>query len=353
MPLSNLIDGHHNNFTPLRILCAIAVLFGHSWDLLLGVPNLDPFSYFLLPSLGQSLPALAVHVFFIISGFLVCQSYCNRNNLILFMRARFFRIYPGLVVAVLFSILLGAAVTTLSLDEYFYSKALWDYFKFNSMLINGLNFELPGVFAKNPYPSVVNGSLWSLPYEVWLYVSLAILGSLQVINGRATYNLFLILVSLVYLQQTPENILFLKEKMHVELAFFFMLGSFLYINRDLVDISFKSLLILLAIYYSLQFIFLAHEIHFFTYMKCICISYLVILIAYHPVLRIKSLDNIPDVSYGIYIYAFPIQQLIAYLLPQIQPWSMFFIASLVTMPIAYLSYIFIETPFIKLNSKLH
>lgn len=353
MLLSKLIDGHNNNFTPLRMICAIAVLYGHSWGLSLGIAlGTDPISYYLLPTYGRSLPSLAVEIFFVISGFLVCASYSKKNNVILFVRARFFRIYPGLVVAVLFCILLGAAVTTLSLSEYFHSKALWDYFKFNSMLINGLNFDLPGVFAKNPYPSVVNGSLWSLPYEVWLYVSLAILGSLQVINARATYNLFLILVSLAYLQQAPENLLFLKEKMHVELAFFFMLGSFLYINREFIDISLKSLLILLTIYYSLQFIFLAHEIHFFIYMKCICISYFVILIAYHPALRIKSLDKIADVSYGIYIYAFPIQQLIAYLNPKIQPWSIFFISSIITIPIAYLSYRFIEAPFIKLNSKL-
>jgi peptidoglycan/LPS O-acetylase OafA/YrhL len=139
--------------------------------------------------------------------------------------------------------------------------------------------------------------------------------------------------------------------MHAELALLFMLGSFFYINREFIEIRFGILISLLTIFLLLKFIFLAHEIHFFSYMKCIVVAYSVILIGYHPLLRIKSLDSIEDMSYGIYIYAFPIQQLIAYLVTNIQPFSMFLIATIATIPIAIVSYRLVERPFIKLNSK--
>ena len=85
------------------------------------------------------------------------------------------RIYPALIVAVLFCIAVGAWFTSLSLMEYFSSGQTHKYFLKNITLLGGVEYGLPGVFLDLPHKGSVNGSLWTLPYEVKMYAILAII----------------------------------------------------------------------------------------------------------------------------------------------------------------------------------
>lgn len=352
MRLIERLHDRRNNFTFFRIIFALSVLFAHSYAISLGnALGTDPISYYTLKYWGESLGSIAVDFFFVISGFLVCASYHKRKNLFIFLEARFLRIVPGLAVAVTFCILAGSIATTLQFSEYFSSPLVLSFFKFNVLIINGLQFELPNVFLNNPLPSTINGSLWSLYYEVWLYIIVAILGSLSIINNKSVFNLFFFLTVLVYSQSTGDKFLFLDAANRAQLALLFMLGAFFYINRSQIEVHIGTFISLCILLYLSKFIFLLHEMHFNTLMKSICFSYLLMLLIFHPKIRLPSIDKW-DISFGLYIYAFPTQQMIAYSLPNIRPLPMFLLSLFLTTFFAILSWKYIEEPALSLKGKL-
>ena len=113
MKIQDTLKERANNFTLMRFFAALAVLYGHSYDLSQGKPGSDPVTQYLLyPVWGDSLPGIAVALFFVTSGFLVTASYIQRESLIAFIEARILRVYPGLIIAVLFCVfIVGVFVT--------------------------------------------------------------------------------------------------------------------------------------------------------------------------------------------------------------------------------------------------
>jgi peptidoglycan/LPS O-acetylase OafA/YrhL len=348
MRIKEALMGRINNFTLMRFFAALAVLYGHSYALSLGLKGgEDPISNFLIRTWGESLPSLSVDLFFVTSGFLVCASYIQRESLVAFVEARVLRIFPGLAVAVMFCIfLVGSLATTDSLPNYFLSPSTWSYFKHNTFLITGIQYDLPGVFITNPYPVSVNGSLWTLPIEVWLYFWVAILGSLSLLKDEKLLNLLFIILCLMY-AQAPNNSFFIAhEPRNAHLSLLFMLGAFFYVNRVRLPLGFATLGVLAALVY------LTAGYQFSLYVKSICFAYFVLLLALHPKLKLPSIDRWGDISYGLYIYAFPVQQSIAYLIPNVQPIGMFILSTVITVVLAILSWRLVEKPVLKMKGRI-
>lgn len=347
MKIQDTLKERTNNFTLMRLLAALAVLYGHSYDLSQGKPGSDPITQHLIyPVWGDSLPGLAVALFFVTSGFLVTASYIQRQSLIAFVEARVLRIYPGLIVAVLFCVfVVGAFVTTESIASYFSSPTTWAYIKHNSLLVTGIQYDLPSVFLSNPYPGSVNGSLWTLPIELWMYFWVAVLGSLTLLMSEKAFNALVIVLCLMY-AQSSSNFFIVGDPTNAHLALLFLLGGFFYVNRNQISLGWGGFGVLCVLVY------LTTEYHFSGFIKAICFAYIVLLLALHPKLRLPSIDHWGDISYGLYIYAFPVQQTIAYLIPQIRPLSMFMLSTLVTVALAILSWRLVEKPAIKLKGKL-
>lgn len=348
MKIQACLMGHTNNFTLMRFFAAFAVLYGHSYVLSLGLKGgADPISNFLISTWGESLPSLSVDLFFVISGFLVCASYIQRENLFAFIKARVLRIFPALVVAVLFCIfIVGVFATVDSLSKYFLSPSTWGFFKHNAFLVFGVQYDLPGVFLNNPYPVSVNGSLWTLPIEVGMYFGVAVLGSLSLLKDEKLFNLFFITLCLIYALSVNNSFFIAYDLRHVHLAFLFILGAFFYVNRGEIPLGFAPFGALCALAY------LTKEYHFSLYVKSICFAYFVLLLALHPKLKLPSIDRWGDISYGLYIYAFPVQQTIAYLMPQVRPASIFMLSTCITVVLALLSWFLVEKPALKLKGKL-
>lgn len=348
MNIATALQDRENNFTLMRFFAAFAVLFGHSYDLSQGQPGSDPVTQNLIyPYWGDSLPGLSVGIFFVTSGFLVGASYIHRQNLMAFIEARALRILPALCVAVLFCVFVGLFVTTVSISDYLSSPSTWSYIRHNVTLVSGIQYDLLGVFVQNPFPDSVNGSLWTLPIEIWMYFWVAVLGGFSILKGRKTFNLFFVLVCLLYAQSLGSNFFIVHEVAHIHLAFLFMLGTFCYVNREEIPLSF-TVLIGLGL-----FVYLTTAHPFSLYIKSIFFAYLVLVLALHPKLQRPPIDKWGDISYGLYIYAFPVQQTVAYLIPDVHPMTMFFLASLITFPLAILSWKFIEKPALKLKGKMH
>lgn len=348
MILQDYLSGRDNNFTLLRFFAALAVLYGHSYPLSLGLSGgEDVISQLSIRICQESLPSIAVGLFFVTSGFLVCASYIQRESLFAFIVARILRIFPGLFIAVLFCIfIIGAFASTETLLDYVLSASTWSFFKHNIFLVNGLQFDLPGVFIDNPYPSSVNGSLWTLPIEVWMYFWVAVLGSLSLLKDERVFNLFFIIISLMYGQASDNSFFIAQEPKNAYYSLLFMLGAFFYVNRHRLYLRFDLLsLLVLLVYFSA-----GHQ--FSTYLKAICFAYLVLLLALHPKCKLPSIDRWGDISYGLYIYAFPVQQMIAHLIPKIQPMTMFLLSSLITIILAILSWHLVEKPALKMKARI-
>ena len=173
--LSDLTHGHKNNFTLIRFIAATLVLFSHSFTL--AGEKFYPFAKIF----GMSLGVLGLDIFFFVSGFLVTASLLIRKEIFAFAWARFLRIYPALFVAVIFSVSVGAYFTSLPLNTFLNSNLVSNFFIKNITLLDGIGFRLPGVFADNPRHAV-NGSLWTLPWELKMYFVLFVAGGIMTIK---------------------------------------------------------------------------------------------------------------------------------------------------------------------------
>jgi fucose 4-O-acetylase-like acetyltransferase len=163
------VNRPRNNLDALRLFAAMLVLVGHSY-IFMGVT--DPIFLAAVP-----LGPLGVSIFFVISGYLVSESWDRDPDAVRFLARRALRIVPGLAVCIfLTAFLLGPALTTLPLSAYFKHPTVWDYL-YNIGLY--ISYSLPGVFEKNRIAHSVNGSLWSLPVEFLLYLVVALVGLLR------------------------------------------------------------------------------------------------------------------------------------------------------------------------------
>ena len=169
MNLERTSQSRDNNFNLLRLLCALGVLLAHSHLVFTG----QPLTWSLL---GVRIDHLFVTVFFAISGFLICKSLLQSHDLKRYFIARALRLLPALLALLLMTVfVVGPLFTQVSLSEYFASQQTWDYLLNANLLNIHTQFELTGVFAKAPYPSKVNASLWTLPIAAWLDVMTAVL----------------------------------------------------------------------------------------------------------------------------------------------------------------------------------
>ncbi len=159
-----------NSFDAVRLIAALAVVLAHQLNIAgYTLPGYGQ------PSLGAGGPKLAdagLYVFFALSGYLVFQSLDGDPRIGRFIAARALRIYPGVVVNVVVCLAFGAAVTSLSATAYWGAAETWRFLLHNAaILIAPTEFQLPGVLTESPWPSV-NVPLWTLKYEVLCYLAL-------------------------------------------------------------------------------------------------------------------------------------------------------------------------------------
>ena len=336
--LADFAHGRDNNYHLLRLLAASAVLFSHSFPLSSGESGGEP----LRVPFGCTPGSIAVDLFFLISGLLVTISLVRRNSGIDFVRARFFRIWPGLTVTLLLTVfVIGPVFTALPTATYFETFATWRYLAQNLFLVKGIIYTLPGIFATNPVPGAVNGSLWTLPTEVHSYLLLlASWGVLKTI-GRPTF--FKAVISIAWVGLLAWHV---HELMHVTLEYsqarlFFMFcsGSMLYLYREQIPLSWLALIVAAAIVALCA----GHD-PFFGIVYSLALPYAMVCLAYLPRGRILAFNRLGDYSYGTYIYAYPVQQSLMALLPGLTVIPLFVLSLIVTLALAVVSWHFIEKP---------
>ena len=168
--VADYLSGRQNNFDFIRMAAALMVMFSHSYPLTTGDNDSEPL--FMLTKCQTDFGVAAVNIFFIVSGFLVSQSLMRKKSLADYFRARALRIFPALIVMILLLVFVaGPVLTTLSLHAYFSNQHTWHYLTLMYVFNNDVQ-SLPGVFENNPFHHVVNGSLWTIRYELTCYIAL-------------------------------------------------------------------------------------------------------------------------------------------------------------------------------------
>lgn len=170
--LENLSGSENNHFNLIRMILSFLVFFCHCYALRFGkVANvMDPISGLI----GHWIGDLAVDGFFALSGYLVTGSLLRSTSFLRYLMARVLRIYPGLIVMLVLLIGFMSTMSTVPLKQYLLSRETLTLILQNSTLVFNVRYNLPGVFADNLYPRAVNGSLWTLPYEVRFYLLIGV-----------------------------------------------------------------------------------------------------------------------------------------------------------------------------------
>jgi len=180
--LADVFVGKSNNLTFIRLMAALSVIYGHTTAI---VPGATP-DWVVVTTGYAFIGGVAVDLFFLVSGFLVTASILN-SGVKNYVVSRVLRIYPALWVnLIIVTFVLGGIVTTLPLSEYLVNREVWTYFKGLAFTYQG-GFFLPGVFAQNA-DKAVNGSIWSVIIEVWLYIVVLGLYLFGVMRSRALFN---------------------------------------------------------------------------------------------------------------------------------------------------------------------
>jgi peptidoglycan/LPS O-acetylase OafA/YrhL len=327
-----------NNFLFLRLIAATLVVYGHSFALAQHCNACrDAVGYWFRYRYSGD---LGLHIFFVISGFLVTASFCNRKSLGEFVKARLLRIYPAVFICTLLMVFLGALLTTRDAASYWLSSQMHSFFFHNSTL-RGIAFKLPGVFEEMKFGGAMNGSLWSLPVELRLYVIVAGLGLLGAFRNRATTNIVFSVIVCAALF-APHYLFFFKAvPANLRVGAFFLCGAALYTNRNSVPLHWSALLALILTAIAV------HETPAFDWIAGAVIAYGVFFIAFAKKIYLPKV--IKDYSYGIYLYAWPVQQLTAYLAPTWGPYRMAACSIVISWVLGALSWHLIERPALKLK----
>ncbi len=341
-----------NNFDFLRFLAASLVIVGHVYPLNARPDAIEVGSLGLFPS-GH----IAVCIFFVISGYLIIQSGLKTASVFSYLSKRILRIIPGLFVSLLFAIfIIGPINTTLSLPEYFGNIRTY-YFLDHIKLYPIYHDTLPGVFESNPHKSP-NGSLWTLPYEFTMYLFVI----LVVFLYRNKWHWFLISFSCFFLFfcfyypyfQGDKQLMFINLNIFhlVDFGIYFVLGMLFYIYQDKIPLHWAGAILAVVLWLGLYPIAQAGYIPLvaITWARYFSICYLVMYFAFLKG-PLNNFGKSGDYSYGIYIYAFPIQQTIVHFWgATMPPYQQILLAFVFVLPLAWLSWHFIEKPSLKYKS---
>lgn len=336
-----------NNFDALRLVAAISVIFSHSFLIAEGTQNREPL---ILLTGNQSILGLAgVFVFFAISGFLVTQSFEQTGHAWHFLAKRALRIFPGLFVATLWSaFVLAPLVTTLPLGAYLGGPEAYEYVVGNTLLDQTVH-ELPGVlFADNQTGIEINGSLWTLRSEFMMYLMVLGLGVLRLLTLRVMLLLLAFGMACLHFDMLDElekwGWLFEVLSGWSWLVGFFAAGMVLYKLRH--TRIFDGRIALVALAGLVLSVPLRQFILLFPVFGC----YLALWLALNPRLPVIPAARFGDLSYGLYIYGWPVEEAVIWLMGgRAAWWQVFLIALPATSALAFLSWHLIERPALRLK----
>jgi peptidoglycan/LPS O-acetylase OafA/YrhL len=322
-----------NNFNAIRLFAAWLVIYSHAW----AITGAEGHDHFARLTLSKSAGAFAVDVFFVVSGFLVAASF-ERLPWRDFLIARALRIYPALIVCVVLTVFALGPALTVSGD--YWNGTVWRYLWANASLWRA-EFWLPGVFESLPR-TAVNGSLWTLPIEGRLYLALSAAGALGMLRPWRYLPAWALAMAGAcafawFRAPLPEHLAYL-----VWVTAFFITGTLLWTWRARVRLSWWTWLALLALAAATR------GSVWFAAAYFAAVAYGTFCVAFLP--RLPRIER-NDLSYGLYLYGWPMQQL-AFVAGATAVSANILVASALALACAALSWWLVERPALRLKKRL-
>ena len=327
--------GRDNNFNLLRMLAATGVLVSHAYPISLGPGTPEP----LVALLGMTLGTVCVMVFFTISGFFITRSFEQKHSLPSFFLARALRLFPALAVVLAVTVAISALFLTVAPPNVFWPAA-WEYLLRNLLLFFP-KYPLPGVFESNRFGPAINGSLWTLNYEVLCYLGVVLCGGLGFLERPTAFAAGLVLLLMLY---ATAQLLPLHERIEnlAPLGLSFGIGMAFWVWRSTIPLSWPMAGAALVAAVLLR------STPVFGLALALALAYGVFVLGYARIHSLKWYTRLGDYSYGTYVYAFPVQQLIAFL-GVVSPLTNMALAFPAVLLCAVLSWVFVEAPALRLR----
>jgi len=306
-----------NNFDALRLAMALLVVWSHCFALYFGSERSEPLSRLTAGFYNSG--NVGVWVFFIISGFLITQSFERSSTIAGYMAKRVRRIYPAYLVAT--SVCAFVVTPLFVADPAFVLTPLEIVRTLGANLLLANHFPVDPLFAGNPV-GAVNGSLWSIRFEFLCYIGVLLLGLCGLLARR--HLVLLLYATLVAIWcwldatgQKPGISQWLIDTIGWPYRWLwvlpnFLAGMLLWLYRDHVRRS--SALLLTGIAACLTAFHLPVPPIAATIASHILVppvmAYAVLWVAFHPALPLHRAGRFGDFSYGTYLYAYVIQQML-------------------------------------------
>jgi len=335
-----------NNLGVVRLFAACLVVLGHC-PVLLGQisPQWDLFKFLF----GMNMAWFGVVVFFVVSGFLVASSWDRRESGVSFLISRVLRVYPAAIAVILLSVcVLAPLLTVLPLHQYVWHTQTANYLK--NLSLFRVYYPLPGVFDGNPHPSSVNGSLWTLPYELTCYLILWVLGTCSLLRARIV--VFAVWLCVFCMQFFVPNFLssFVIPVLAVDLGhlyplfLFFFTGTLFYYTREYMQYSlFGGVVAFICIV-------VASRTGLNDYASLFFLPYLLFSFSFAVQPIFPAFFSKTDISYGIYLFAFPIQQtFVSFGGGNLSVLALALLTLSTVIPCAFMSWVYVEQPFLRMR----
>jgi peptidoglycan/LPS O-acetylase OafA/YrhL len=351
MPTTNNESSHaDNSFDTLRLFFAVLVIFSHSYALGRGSNDTEPL--FELTHGQITFGNVSVWSFFVISGFLIAQSWTRSPKPLKFLKRRVSRIYPGFIVAAL---LTAFVVVPFAADPVTRQPIAIGDFLLQTLRLQV--FNVSPVFVHNAHSNALNGSLWSVPFEFWCYIGILLLGVTGILRWRWPVVAIFAAVIAWHLYLSITGWIPGGKILGVILGFplfwaivlpFFLAGTLFHLFGG--KALFRTPMMVAAFALLVASNFIPNGL---LVTLPICGAYLLLGLAYLPWLRPLNLARFGDFSYGTYLYAYPIQQLIVkYHGGTMEPLKLFLLAAPASIGVGALSWFLVERHFLAHESVL-
>ncbi len=324
------------------MLAAMAVVFSHAYEMFgAGFAAAEPVNR----ASGIAASGYGLCAFFFISGFLIARSLLHRADTVFFVKSRLARLYPGLLLSLVYCVLLiGPLFTELAPAEFF-SRGQTGRFLIDNLIIFIPHKELglPGVFTGN-HSSLVNGSLWTLAWESLFYAGLWLVWRLGGLTCRWLVPALALILLVVYLHvltsKTLTDVILLSG---LGFSVLFSLGAAAYVLRQYQLLPWPGFFLCLLAWLWLM----VYRGPVVATLNYVLFCYLVLYLAYWPSKQLLAYNKLGDFSYGLYLSHFPIMQILLHQRVAETPLALFGLTLLCTMPLAVLSWFLVEQPVLK------
>jgi peptidoglycan/LPS O-acetylase OafA/YrhL len=357
MKLGQEFDPRKNALNAWRLTLAIGVIVWHSFPL--------TGRHLLYAPAHQLLGQAWVDGFFAVSGFLITSSWLSNPRLRDYFVARWLRILPGLwvcLIIIAFVIApIGVAIQGGPAAKLLLSTAPIMYVLKNSAVLL-LQSDVGGTPRGIPWPHDWDGSLWTLIWEVLCYIAVAGFGVVGLLSRRWFITAVLALALSWSALLPPSNFLgeepagthrnvdvatfaLVQEESAARFAVMFLAGALLYQFRNVIPARWS----LVAV--SVVIVLAAMLMPNYHLVGAVPLAYAIIVSG--ALIHNKHFGLRTDLSYGVYIYAFPVQQLLVICgVGRLNPIVFAAIAAIATLPLAALSWFVVEKRAMSLKSRL-